>query len=283
MSTVYWKSSGFTDQGFATAGNWVGDTAPVDTDSVVFNAGSNPVDGSDQTGLELATVLVTDGYTGTLGSSGTYLQLDADDFVFGGQGATNYVSFTPDGTLNVLVYSTGTGANALHIQGQMDRITLLQGNVTLDSSSALAANAVVIVGYTSAVSTDVSFAVGTGVTNLTDLILYGGTTTTTSAITTVRQFAGTLTHTTGAVTTLDLFGGACNWQSTGTLTTLNAYDGSFDASGQASAKTITTIRLYRAALDLDNGARNITVTNGILAYTDAPSITDGFGRTWTIT
>ena len=76
----------------------------------------------------------------------------------------------------------------------------------------------------------------------------------------------TTTTETPPLTTVNLWGGTFYWQSTATLTTLNAYAGAFDASGNMDSKTITNLNQYMATVDLQNHANNITITNNVLNY-----------------
>ena len=79
-----------SDNAFSTAANYEGDSAPANTNTVVFPAmaedsGDN-VDGSDESSTLLASVQVEDNCYLTFGSRATYLQIDTDEFIYEGAG-----------------------------------------------------------------------------------------------------------------------------------------------------------------------------------------------------
>jgi hypothetical protein len=100
-------------------------------------------------------------------------------------------------------------------------------------------------------------------TTLTTIDKNGGTLTTYSAATTITQRGGDASLWSGAHTTIHVLEGTVNYNSTGTITTLNVYDGgtiNFDAVNQA--RTVTTTTCVSGATIIDH-AKLVTWTNGI--------------------
>ena len=72
MATLTWNGGG-DGTTFTDGDNW-GGTAPSNDDTLIINSTSDNIDGA-ATGLTGITFRVGSGFTGTLGSSTTYLDL----------------------------------------------------------------------------------------------------------------------------------------------------------------------------------------------------------------
>lgn len=227
---------------FNNAANWSGATAPVNGDTVVFDAGSTDCLYNLSTGLTGLTIQVLDGYTGRIGlpdrnGSGTS---EYDEY------RTKYLT-TAGGTATVLIDNSAlqrcriaVGANTINAvirnTGQRENsripVVLFTGG---NSSSTLVmtkgdAGAAFYIGETAQFNTiDTSFATsqptdvrfwgGSGLTTGT-VTKNGGDLTFNAAVTALvqRPNSGTTTvNGAGAVATANIGGGTLYYNSTGAL------------------------------------------------------------------
>jgi len=242
MANKVWTGA-TEDSTWTTAGNWVGGVAPVNGDDV-YITGAYSINGIDQSAVSLNSLRVADTYRGSIGASGSYLEIDV---AAAAPGVLSYAGKGPHAYLkgdfeSVYVNATGAGANALHLfgNGDIDDLIISKGIVTIDSGSTVID---IYMGYATNQLTDARLTVEATVT-LTNLRAYGGTTALGSAATLVECKAGTITSTAGAVTTVNVEGGTYNAESTGTITTANLYTGAFDTTGMSRPRTITTLNRW---------------------------------------
>jgi len=113
-----------------TAGNWSGGAVPTATDKVLFNSGS--VDATAGS-LTAGSVFITDGYTGSIGTSGSPRTFTADDVVIGSDRAN--INIEVAGNTKVFVTAS---ANGVKLTGTSENIFIRSKEPTtleLDSSA----------------------------------------------------------------------------------------------------------------------------------------------------
>ncbi len=260
MATVTWL--GTTDGDWNTGTNWSTGSAPDDGDTVIFNASSRDVTiSSSVDSLTYAALKVLDGFTGSLGTQGSPLVVNATNLFLATDGAqthldgdysTGHVSDTPGGV------GISFGSNSTF--GTL-RVTGGDGTVQVSSSTL---TTVQVVG-----AFDIRLEVLAAAASFGTLIQDSGTVQTAESITTADVSGGVLELTTNAgVTTLNLTGsGSCRHNSTGTITTANVFDRStvldLSANSTGTGATVTDVNLYDGEVNERNGAGNATFTNGI--------------------
>ena len=262
MATLIWTGGeSATTKTFMTAANW-GGTAPTNDDTLIINSTSDTIGGA-ATGLTGITFRVGSGFTGTIGSSTTYLDLDGPlcEFASGGTAA----------------YLTGTWTNFRITGGSASSVFLnLKGNASTAITTLLASqlSGTVSVGSSAAVTTVQMNGLSVGkidlasITGLANLTVTEGTVACASTISgTASVIGGTLqTSGTSAYPTIEIdTDGSCDYRSSGTITTLNIFDGVFSSRDNETAGfTITTANNYSGGrLLLDSALNNATVTNPI--------------------
>ena len=263
MATLIWTGGeSATTKVFMTAANW-GGTAPTNDDTLIINT-SNDTIGGAATGLTGITFRVGEGFTGTIGSSTTSLDLDGPlcEFASGGPEA----------------YLTGAWTNFRITGGSSsDSFLNLKGNASTDITTLLASrlNGTVTVGASADIVTIEMTGNSTGlidlegsITNLASLTISEGTVESSSSISgTASVVGGTLrTLGTSAYPTVEIdTGGSVDYRSSGTITTLNIFDGVFSSrDNQTAGFTITNADVHSGGrLLLDSALNNATVTNAI--------------------
>jgi hypothetical protein len=265
MATAVWQD---VDGDWDNTSNWSGGAGtggvPANNDTVVIASGTQDIDTNLTTGLTGITMRIGPGFSGNIGTSSSWLDIDGGTFDFDGRGQASYFTGTWT-TVNVLGGSGGenmmnwqaassSDIGTLRILGGNGKVTV-GANAVLDTVDVLnAARVQVDIG---AVTSLDNVTVDTGIVTVagniaSELNCKGGSVT----------VSGTAT-----VATLNVQpSGVCIYNSSGTVTTLNVY-GFFDArANQSTSVTVTTPTLYEGGtIDLRNGLANFTLTND-LAY-----------------
>lgn len=256
--------TGAVSGAWGTAGNWAEAAVPIDGDDV-FIQGSVSITGSDQSATELASLRVSPHYTGDIGSSGTYLQIDAVTFDYAGHGSA-YIN----GIFTTLRVTGAVGDTALNMLGSVvtARITgeAVNGLITFGNSMVLDLLEVQSAGGT---RIDLGTGILTAAAGAPSLTMDSGQVECSSALATVEMVGGSLTHDTGAIATLQLESLAtCIYKSSGTITTLTVYGGLFDGTQNTNpSTTITNASIHEnGEIDVQSGLRNFTFTNGIIYH-----------------
>ena len=278
MATRTWQ--GNTDSDWGTASNWVENAVPVDADDVYITSGSVSIDGYDASATELTSLTVGSSYTGTIGSNGAPLKIDATTFNFAGA-SDAYIDtciFT-----NLIVQSTSSSSTALNLS-----------NVTITNLRVFGGFGTVTVS-SGEITTKIEQIGADGVTlNIADGLTIGGSCTLTvdsgilqlnQAVPTITVFGGLvdIQLDSGTITTLNQYGGRIRWIPTAscTITALNIYSGLFDAKDSTSPTyTITDATVHEnATIDERSGLENATYTNpvsiegGEIRYDSGRSVT----------
>ncbi len=244
--------------------NWSGGAGaggvPANNDTVVIASSSQDLDTNLTTGLTGITLKIGSGYTGTIGGSANFLDLD---------GGTASLSSGGD------VYITGTWTTVEVLGGRASSTAVtFAGNAStavttlrclggLGTVTTQASGTVTTLEMYNCPQLTVSAAHGSGTTVTQD----SGTLTLSGSISgTVTLIGGTTTISGSAtVATLDLQeGGRLIHTSSGTITTANLY-GIFDGSqNMNSSVTITNSTTYESAkVNLRNGLKNYTLSNAV--------------------
>jgi hypothetical protein len=263
MATRTWV--GGTSSVWSLAANWLETTVPISTDDVYIVSGSVDIIGEDESAVDLNSLTVGTQYSGTIGTSGTKMQINATNFIFSGTGATNYIEgqFT-----TVTVQNTSTNTAALNLSGASDTITTLRilggrGGVNIASSC----NLVTTVEQIGAEGVTTNIATGTTIGASCELRIDSGRMELNEAIPTITVFGGELEAglASGTVTALDIYGGRVRWNPTATcvITTLNLYNGLFDSRDSLSPTfTVTNTTVHEGGIiDERSGLENATWTS----------------------
>jgi len=276
-----------TDGAWGTAGNWSPSGVPVASDDVYITTGSDDITGSDQSGVVLNSLTVGKGFTGSIGSSGTKLQIESTNFDYSGTGTSAYI----DGAFTtVTVQDTSTDANALNLYGSVGDIVTLRiiggrGTLNIDSSC----NITTTIEQIGADSITTNIADGTTIGGSATLTMDSGKMELNQAVPTITIFGGELVAAldSGTVTTLNQYGGRIRWNPTAscTITTLTIYNGLFDSTDStAPAFTITNTTVHESGrLDERSGLSNIAFTNPIAMEGGGGEVFYDSGREITVT
>lgn len=237
MATCVW--AGTVSSTFATAGNWLGGSAPVNNDTVYIQ-GTVSITGA-ATGLTGLIFTVDPTYTGTIGSSTTYLGFTATSFTYAGTN-TSYIDL---GTSAITATVTNTIGGTDYVAGLYLKGSALTALIVSGGNVALAG----LDGETSTVTTarvsgsNSVLTLNTGVT-LTTASVSDGKLFVRCAATTVNVNSG-ICYTTGsgAITTINQYGGTLYPWSSGTVTTLAINGGTANFLGVPLARTVTNLKL----------------------------------------
>jgi hypothetical protein len=246
-----------------TAGNWTPVGVPVDGRTLIINSGSDAIAGA-ATGLSNITMRVTEGFTGTIGSSSTYLDLDGPLLEFASGGTQAYIT----GTWTDIRISGGSNSPSfLDLAGNASTaITTLNcnrlaGTVTLNSSATCAT--ITQTGTPSGI-----IDVKSGVGSLANVTISQGTLLLASNVSTKLEALGgrVVTSGTAAVTALDIDGNATvEHNASGTLGTLEIFDGLFTTRDNSNdSYTVTNATVHTLGkFHVDSVLNNGTFSNPV--------------------
>ena len=277
--------TGATDSDWDTATNW-SNGLPATTDTAVID-GSVGITGGSVTNATLDALYVASTYTGSIGSSGTPLEVDPKELSVdnSASGSTHYIHLT--GTLKdatCMIDGLKTG-NALYLSGDLPLVivestfvgTMYLGNsatktatpkdlVMLTTSGTVDASDAANVAWVSSSTIDIksgTLLLGENVGTSSTLTISGG-------IVTVSEW----TATTGD--TFVLHGGTVNWNagSAGvsastetTVRTLKIIGGTFTTSANDKAYVgLDNITQYGGTLNLQSSLSNIEINGTYTAY-----------------
>lgn len=257
MATKFWVGGDATSPNdWATAANWSPAVVPIAGDDVIIQGAVN-IDGYDASAVTLNNFTVEDGYTGTIGSRTTYLDITmgaADIFTFSGRGRA-YIDVNAS-AVDMVIHTTASqsqGQAGLYLLGTaIDDVQVRGGSVKFEGST--------VTTFDAKNGSNVEFDSGCTVTNLNNT---GGTVVSEGTSTNVKATGGTTTiNGTAAVTSLECRGGTLFCNTTGTVTTLTVADtGSVDMRNLLTARTVTTLDINGGSIRYNPNV--ITVTNAI--------------------
>lgn len=265
MATQVW-SGGAGDGVFLTAANWVSGTAPVNGDTAVIGSTSQNIHGA-ATGLTTLTLVVTEGYKGTIGDDAPLTFASITLLTFGGVGPACNIGCS--GTVTAGHFQHGAKTQVNISTGTWTLLTNGYGPVTI-------ANAVVVTTFKN-IGGNVS--AGYNATAFTTLTTCGGTVRSARVCTTANAKGGTFISmdngssnyiTNGTVNVEN--GATYNKQSGGTDTAVEVFSGgTFTVVGTSGASssgsaviTVTTLTIWSGSMIVDVvPGLTLTVTNRV--------------------
>ena len=263
MGVTIWNGLDPGNEGkWDTAANW-DNGVPSAANSAQFLFGNQDVTG-DLTPAQ-ATILgiyTGPGYTGNIATADTFLVLTAvtnhidiqggnQVYIQTGADCTNGVRVRNEASGGTLHLKTGTGGSS------MTRLKYEKGYVIYYEGTIVKA----LGDWRTSISSDSRLKIPVGGGTITLLLTDGGALVQEGGtITECIAHKTSLTFTDGTCVSLATYDSTTLWHTTSTITLGEIHGGSFDASGDGRAKTITTIRSHGdARVNLDNGRGNITV------------------------
>ncbi len=265
MATREWQD---VDGDWTNTANWSDATVPVTDDDVVIGSGTQDITTNiDQNGVSLASLKVGENYTGKIGTSGTKLIINATEFTFSGMGTANYIKGE---FVTVTIIDGASSTTMLDIEGYDGSVPIDTGGITTlrvlggrgtTNISAGALAAIEAIGATRSTVT-----VESDVTALATIVIDAGEVETATNIATKATCLGGTLTVTGAATAaeIEIYDGASvDYNSSGTITTLESFGGTFSLlDNTESSVTITNSTMYEGStLRLDNALQNVTLAN----------------------
>lgn len=248
-------------------GNWAEAAKPVANDLVLITGTSAISYGLNQSAVEVDGFYVMPGYSGAIGSSSAYLQIDVDNatrFEFSGTG-TSYIDVGGAAISPIIKRTkTATGGQAgLYLKGSaLVTIDQQSGVVRYDSTTFTT----LYVGSSSSCTAYV-----TSTCTATTIQNMGGTVVLECAATTVNNQSGTLTtEGSGAITTLNCDAGTVYSNSSGTVGTCNADGGTVDFTKNRVSRTVTNMAFRGATVKWDANVMTFTTPTYTSAYSASP-------------
>lgn len=236
-----------SDNDFATAANWTGDTLPVNDDDIIFPDDAEDCTGSmNQVAKHFGKIIIEDCVVGATGSPLILDGANETDLLIVNDGEC-YI----DGKITVVTAQSGT----LQLDGTIATLNAFGGTITVVTGAT-----VTLINHGSASSSSgaAKTTIPAGVM-LSTIRQKAGTLTNSSPVATLERFGGSMTHAAGAITTLTNEGGTLTWNA-GNITTARVFGGTLDGSGGPDARSITTLERYLGSTtNLANKRHNITV------------------------
>lgn len=244
--------------------NW--GTAPADGDSAyILQASQTITTNVNQSSVDLVDLYIGENVTGTIGTatSPLYYGICTGKCVVNAPSAQAVnLRFTSIPTL--IVRGASASPYGFHLySGNINTMYVTKGGTIRIGANATVTTLYVMYENSQAGDTNIIIEEGAALTTVHQI---GGMVNSQVAFTTYNISGGTLMQvgeSTGSITTLNMYGSAnVVYSSPGTtITTLNGYGGTFDASQDGRAKTISTANSYTGNLIMgDNGTETITFT-----------------------
>lgn len=229
MATCVW--AGTTNGNFGTSGNYLGAAAPANGDTV-FVQGSVSIDAGLTTGLTAVNLVIDPTYTGTIGTSTSYLSIGCASFNFAGRNTsyidlgssaiTAIVTDTIGATTNTAgLYLKGSALTALAVSGGSVALAGLDGETsTVTTARVSGSNSQLILGTgvtaTTVSCSDANLYINAEAATIATVTINSGTCTLRGSvvITTVTQNGGTFYPSSSAATpivTHNINGGTANY------------------------------------------------------------------------
>ena len=269
MATNYYLGTGDWDE----TTSWSLGSVPVNAEDVLVDAGSYAIPGFDASAVDLTSLRIGAGFTGTLGSAASPMQINAvTTYIVGSQGC--YLRGATGKLLqNVFIDKRYAVDTPVQIGGYISKVYALRGNVTMAGDTALDGLTYVHVMHHGNPVNDVRMKVEDGAV-ISQLWIHGGMTTCSCALVGLYLIAGEVEHTKGTITLVEQHGGLIRWNANETITGATLYAGKFDATdnkGGSTAPTITNLTMYVNSLcDLRNGLNNIVIGGPTLYGSTGP-------------
>lgn len=253
MATTAWR--GTQSATWSLAANWT-NGVPTNGDVVIFDQkladGAYSPYGEDQSAVTLDRLIVSDVYTGTIGSSDKYLQINTGDYISNGkQAGAAYIH----GTLTNIWGRDGT----TYIKGDATKVKLDKGAYYFESIDI--GGTLVISSFQSQNTLIVTFASDVELPNTVELI--GGQVNNYADINTLVCQGGTWRNYSGDLRFVLLSGGTLRWTD-GDIGEIRISNAGFDGSISVQERTVREITMLSGSrLNFDDVSGSITVTNPI--------------------
>ena len=282
--TTTWTGASDTD--WDTVGNWTNGVPDADGTAVID--GSVSIAGGAVSNPDVDRVWIASTYTGSIGSSGTPIELDFQELSVDNNtgGGVHYIE--KEGSTNtatVMVDGLKTGNN-LYLAGTIDKIIVEStyvGTMYLGVSASKTCIPKDLVMLTSTGIVDASTAANVAWASSSTVNVLSGTLKlgeNIGASSTLTMSGGTITVSDWTKVASDVFnimGGTVNWNagSTGvdtptatTVTTLNVYGGTFTTAANVKAQVgLTSINQYGGSIDLESSFANIEILGTFTGFT----------------
>lgn len=254
-----------------TATIWDGGSKPANDAHVVINSGSRDLKyGLNQSAVNLKSLRIGKQFRGIIGDKVNKFYLQIDVSATGGANTplvsirTGGVSVWLDGTMtSVNILGCSVDEDAIQLKGDIDNLRISGGDVkgTITAADAMVLDNVYVNG-----APGCKLLLGESITSGDLIEMDSGEVLAESAFVTLNVSGGRLRHLAGAVTTCNLRGnGRVEYAGSGTLTTLNLFDGFFDlASSEAKTVTITNaVEIYAGVLDERGALANVVYSGNV--------------------
>lgn len=250
MATRYWRSGGVD---FGLAGNWHdgvygASAAPASADTLYMTEGSDAITaGLTQTAVDLAKLLITNGFSGRIGGAGSSLIVAVDNtntglVEYGAGGGYMYLTAGTNNLYQVRV----NGAGLLYLTGGTveNLLEISSGGLNVNDSTAL--NGITYRQFGGESVIDYK-----GSDTPTTVDVRGGTLVLRRPVTTLNIYEGgsvviQCEKAATAATTINMQGGKLDHRC-GTITNFNALSGYFTFENAIRDITLTTVSVSVAA------------------------------------
>lgn len=268
--TTNWNNGAGTAL-IGTAGNWDGGL-PTSDDRLYFlkmNDGQNPPSGTaaqmdDLTLIDADLVMVGEGYTKTIGGSGTPMEISADLVWYRGSAGKLWYKDGGGTTDLILVDSTASdplGHDCIALDGAtMTQVEVMRGMCTILTGATITTLKVGILGANS----PAKCVINAGTITISAANLHSGLVTNNQALASVYVYGGIWTQALGVNTTMNILGGRVNLNVAGTYATIYLYPGAtLDLSQDGSRKIVTNMYEFPGSTII--GRELLKVTNNMIS------------------
>jgi hypothetical protein len=261
MATNTWQD---IDGNWNNTANWSLAAVPVNGDDVIISSGSQDIDTNlDQSAVTLNSLRIGPSFSGKIGATGGSLLINGTDMDFESNATETWIDGTWSG--NIVVNGGVSDVNMLQLDGDIDTLRVLGGTGTVTVAANAVLDNIEVIGRS---ARSVKVNILANVTSIDDVEVATGEVDIASAIAgTVTARGGELTLSGGTVNAINVEpGGTVIYTSSGQLTTLVAWGGTFDGTRiTAGAVTMANCTIHEgASIDLRSGLRNWVLSNGCI-------------------
>ena len=278
MAITTW--TGTTNSDWDTATNWSSGSVPTSSDTAIID-GDVDITGGEPSNEEVERVYVAYTYTGSLGSSGTPLELDVAQFSYDSStsSAVSYVHLlgVANATPDVVIAGAKT-SEALYLSGDIDRLTVesgFAGTLVLGNSASFQAAPKDVIMLASNGTIAATNSGNYAWVSSATILMTAGTISISEnfgASSSVIMSGGTISVTDWTKVTgdsLTMLGGTCNWgagaksfsaSEVNTIVTLNMVGGTFSLANNANGYVgFDNIFQYGGAIDMEASYANVEI------------------------
>lgn len=283
MATLDKEWVGSASSDWNTAGNWNPAGVPSGSQNVLFNQGAVSVTGDATVGgtVVLGNVIVTSGYTGSIGTSGTYLPIDCASLRYSGGGAASYFDcditdvYVDDGAGGASMLNFNDSLGAGTVAGGIDNLYINGGSGTVNLGNSMVVDNIYLTN-----ADGITLNIGTGISSFDLIQMDSGNVVSDSCSATldIKMTGGLLTMRTSsaAASEIEMRGGTCRWKCSSGAASLLMVDGLFDLRGNQNraGPVFTAANLYGGVVNEQTGLLNVTWTAVNIRSRDAKILWD---------